>query len=392
MTEKLFYENPYLEEWESEVIDIVEDDDKFLVVLDKTAFYPEGGGQPSDKGYIEDIEVTYVFEENDIIYHVTTKKPLNKKVICKLEFARRFNYMQQHSGEHLISAVLYNLFNTTNDGFHMGEDYVTIDNTISNITDEIVFKIENTANQYIYENIPIVDYVIQNKELHKMNLRKECKVDKDIRIVEIENLDKIACCGIHVRNTGEIGLIKIIKTEKYKGMTRIYFRCGKKAFEDFQSKHSIVTDLTRHYSMLEDEIVDKAKSDSSEIKSLLKHIKDLKEILYQYTVEDILKNHHSKLIEVSFVDKNFEDVQIINRRILEKINTFNILISEKDNKVILSKSLDDNLHCGKLFKEHLSKYNGKGGGSKNQAQGAFEGREDMLGFISFIKEFIANHK
>lgn len=387
-TYKLFYQDPYLKEWESIIEDVIENKDSFFIVLDKTAFYPEGGGQPSDIGYIDDIEVTHVFERNDIIYHVVNKKPENKKVKCKLDFDRRFNFMQQHSGEHLLSGVLYSLFKTNNDGFHMGEDYVTIDNTIANLTEEMILKVENLANKYIYDNIPIEDYIIQKDEVEKIDLRKECHVDKDIRIVQIQSVDKIACCGTHVRNTGEIGLIKIIKTEKYKGMTRIYFKCGRKALEDFQSKHNTVMTLTRCYSMMENEIVNKAKADIDEVKELSKQVKDLKESLYIYVAEQIVKENKKELIEIAFQDKSFEDIQIINRKILEKCKKVNILISEKENKLLFSNNLLEDLNCGKVFKEHLGKYNGRGGGGANQAQASFENKNDLLNFITFIKELV----
>lgn len=388
MTNKLYYENTYLKEWESEVKDVIQEKDRFLIVLDRTAFFPEGGGQPSDKGYIDGIEVIDVFEKDNIVYHVTEKKPENKMVKCTLDFDRRFYYMQQHAGEHLLSAVLYKLYNTTNDGFHMGDDYITIDNSITNMTEDMVKEVEITANEYIYKNLPILSYFVEKKDLEKLKLRKECKVEKDIRIVEIEGIDLIACCGTHVLSTGEIGLIKIIKTEKYKGMTRIYFKCGKKALEDFESKHDIVTNLSRHYALVEDKIVERANSDSNEIKKLLKDIKDLKEIVSSYVAQDIISNSNSNTIVMDFFDKNFEEIQMINNEIFKIGKFVTIMVSEKENRVLFSNNLISSLHCGSIFKENLSKFNGKGGGNDKQAQAAFKNKEDMLKFKNYLKELV----
>lgn len=388
MTNKLYYENTYLKEWESEVKDVIQEKDRFLIVLDRTAFFPEGGGQPSDKGYIDDIEVIDVFEKDNVVYHVTENRPENKIVKCKLDFDRRFYYMQQHAGEHLLSAVLYKLYNTTNDGFHMGDDYVTIDNSITNMTEDMVKEVEITANEYIYKNLPILAYFVEKKDLEKLKLRKECKVEEDIRIVEIEGIDLIACCGTHVRSTGEIGLIKIIKTEKYKGMTRIYFKCGKKALEDYESKHDIVTNLSRHYALVEDKIVERANSDSNEIKKLLKDIKDLKEIVSSYVAQDIISNSNSNTIVMDFFDKNFEEIQMINNEIFKIGKFVTIMVSEKENRVLFSNNLISSLHCGSIFKENLSKFNGKGGGSDKQAQAAFKNKEDMLKFKNYLKELV----
>ncbi len=392
MTDKLYYENQFLEEWQSEVKDIIQEKDKFLIVLASTAFFPGGGGQPADKGYIDDIEVIDVFEKDNIIYHVTNKKPKNNVVKCKLDFCKRFYYMQQHAGEHLLSAVLYKLYNTSNDGFHMGDDYVTIDNSITNMTEEMVKEVEEMANEYIYKDLPITSYFVQHNDLENLELRKECKVKENIRIVEIEGVDRIACCGTHVLSTGQIGLIKIIKTEKYKGMTRIYFKCGKKALEDYGNKHKIITNLSKHYALVEDEIVDRVKNDSNEIKRLLKEIKELKGVIASHTVDDIIRNDNSHIIIIDFSNKDFEEIQIINNEILKRGEYITILVSEKDNRILFSNNSTPTLHCGKIFKENLWRFNGKGGGNEKSAQAAFKDKEDMFKFKNYLIGLLKEYK
>ncbi|WP_027626559.1 alanyl-tRNA editing protein [Clostridium lundense] len=392
MTKKLYYEDVYLNEWQSEIKDIIHEKDKFLIVLDRTAFFPEGGGQPADKGCIDDIEVIDVFEKDNIIYHVVEKIPENKIVKCKLNFDRRFYYMQQHSGEHLLSAVLYKMYNTNNDGFHMGDDYITIDNSIINMTEDMVKAVEVMANKYIYKDLPILSYFVENEDLEELKLRKECKVEENIRIVEIKGIDIIACCGTHVCSTGEIGLIKIIKTENYKGMTRIYFKCGRKALEDYEKKHDITTNLSRHYSLVEDEIIEKAKNDSNEIRRLLKDIKDLKEIISSYVAQDIISGSNSNVITKEFSKEDFEHIKMINSEILKKGKYVTILVSTTENKILFSNNLNMSLHCGKIFKESLLKFNGKGGGSDKQAQAAFKNNEDMIKFRSYLKELVDENK
>lgn len=392
MTRKLYYEDVYLNEWQSEIKDIIHEKDKFLIELDKTAFFPEGGGQPADKGYIDNIEVIDVFEKDNVVYHVVEKKPENKVVKCKLKFDRRFYYMQQHAGEHLLSAVLYKLYNTTNDGFHMGDDYITIDNSITNMTEDMVKEVEMMANQYIYKDLPILSYFVQKKDLQELKLRKECKVEENIRIVEIEGIDLIACCGTHVLSTGEIGLIKIIKTENYKGMTRIYFKCGRKALEDYEKKHDIITNLSRHYALVEDEIIERAKNDSDEIKKLLKEIKDLKEIVSSYVAQDIISSNNSNIIIEEFSKEDFHQIQMINNEILKKGEYVTILVSNTENRILLSNNLTTSLHCGKIFKGSLSKFDGKGGGSDKQAQAAFKDKKDMLRFKNYLKELVEENK
>lgn len=385
MTERLYYTDPYIKEWNANIKEVFQEENKFYVILDKTAFFPGGGGQPGDRGFIDDLEVKNVFEREKEIIHVLEKNPDKKEVKCKLNFSKRFYYMQQHAGEHLLSAVLYDSYGTQNDGFHMGDEYVTIDNSIKNLTDDMINEVENKVNYYIYKDIPIVDYFVDYPKVCDFNLRKVCTVEEDIRIVEIQGIDRIACCGTHVRTTGQIGLIKIIKTEKYKGMTRIYFKCGQKALEDYQGKHKIVATLNKNYSSTDKEILDKVINESLQVKMLSKEVKELKEKLMEFCAQDIVKEVNKLILFRVFKEETFEEIQIINRFIMEKSHSINILVSEKDRKVILSHDGKFQLNCGKLFKENISKFQGKGGGGDRQCQGAFLKEEDLNNFSEFLR-------
>jgi alanyl-tRNA synthetase len=198
------------------VISVSECDGSFLAVLDKTIFFPEGGGQPCDTGYIDDARVAYVFEKEGIIYHRIDKLIPEKKVLAKLDYDRRLDHMQQHCGEHILSGVFLKLYGGRNKGFHMGEDYVTADIDLEDITEEMVNKAEERANIDIYKSKLVKTYVVDKEQADKLPLRKELKVDSDIRIVDIEGVDIVACCGTHPRLTSEVGIIKVLKTEKYK--------------------------------------------------------------------------------------------------------------------------------------------------------------------------------
>ena len=212
MTKKLFYDDPYICEAECEVEDIIKKDDKFEVVLKSTPFYPEGGGQPSDTGFMDNIRVEYVHEENDVIYHVMSEKPSKSLVKCKVDFERRVYHIQQHSGEHLMSAAFFKLYKVSNAGFHLGTDYVTIDIEMQDITAEMIRKIEVEANSYIFRNEPVKTYFLSKEEALKLPLRKEIKAEGIIRMVQMgESIDYSACCGTQVNRTGEVGIIKIIK-------------------------------------------------------------------------------------------------------------------------------------------------------------------------------------
>lgn len=389
LTEKLFYNDPYMKECESEVIDIINEDGKVLIVLDKTIFYPEGGGQPSDIGEIDGIKVTYVSEKGGVIYHQMEKAPTNTRVFCKIDFDRRFDHMQQHAGEHLLSGAILRLYGGNNKGFHLGIDYVTVDIDISEISEEMVAKIEEEVNNYIYANEPIKTFIVSKEECKNYPLRKQINVDEDIRIVEVKDMDCCACCGTHVYTTSEVGIVKIIKSERYKGMTRIYCKCGKRAFTDFQNKHNVITKLSRHFSVDENNLFDKVISQCEELDNMKKEMAKLKKVFAENEAEELVKAENSKIIIKEYRNKNFEDIQLIASAINSKEHIL-ILSSISDKKLLFINGTDANVNCGKAFKENVKEFNGKGGGNAQRAQGTFDSEEELIKFSEFLNSYVNN--
>jgi alanyl-tRNA synthetase len=389
MTEKLFYENPYISEYESQIVDIIHEGNKTLLVLDKTPFYPEGGGQPSDLGEIDGIKVLYVFEKDGVIYHEIEKKLAGNKVFCKIDFKRRFDHMQQHSGEHLLSGAILKLFGGNNKGFHLGEEYVTIDIDIENMSEDMICLAEKEANKYIYKNEEICTYMVSKDELSKIHIRKQIKVDEDIRIVEAKDMDCCACCGTHVLRTGEIGVIKVIKTERYKGMTRIYLKCGKRALKDFQNKYEIITKLTRQLSVEENAIIDRIENQNKEIDNLRRELNKIKKRLSEIEVKEIINKEDLKIILRKYTDKGFDDIQLIGTLLGEK-KYIAILSSLVDKKILFVNNGDMDINCGKLFKDNIKEYRGKGGGNSTRAQGSFDNEENLVKFSDFLFSIITS--
>jgi alanyl-tRNA synthetase len=391
LTYRLYNENSYINECESKVVEVIEKEGRFLAVLDVTPFYPEGGGQPSDIGLIDDAKVLYVFEENETIYHVTDRKLQQKEVKCYVDFERRFDFMQQHSGEHLLSAAFFKLFKGVNCGFHMGEEYVTIDIDLKEVTEDMLCQIEETANQYVTQNLEVYNYIVTREEVKKLPMRKEVKVDEGIRIVQMGEADYSACCGTHVVRTGEIGLIKIIKTEKYKGMTRVYFKCGKRALKDYMNKHNIISSLGKLFSAEENSLVKTIEAQNLLVKELNRKILEAKKQLAAIEAKHLIGEAQSQIILKNFEDKTFEDVQIISS-ILESEPFIALLSSLQDRKVVMSQNGKYNVSCGKLFKEKLAYYNGKGGGNDRKAQAAFQTNEELLQFTKAIIEIVKDYE
>lgn len=384
MTEKLFYENSYLKQNTSKIIDITEINGKFDVVLDSTIFYPEGGGQPCDKGTIDSILIKNVFEKEGIVHHILDEKPRNEEVLCILDFETRFDHMQQHSGEHLLSGAFFSLYNGMNNSFHIGEDFVHIDIDIKEIDERMLEKVENKANSYIYRNISVDSFIATKDQSLTLPMRKKATVDSNIRIIQFGKADCCACCGTHVSRSGEIGIIKIFKTEKNKGMTRVYFKCGKRAFEDIREKVHNVNEIGRFFSCKESDIFKRVENQYFEMEELKRELESLKQKFTKIQIEELKKKANSKLIVEKFFDKDMKDLQIISS-LMEKEDYILILASLKENKLIFAHGGNYNIDCGQIFKDYAKAFNGRGGGNINRAQGAFSSSEDILEFIAFLE-------
>jgi len=385
MTIKLYEENPYLKECKSTITNTIKENDDILIVLDKTIFFPEGGGQGCDTGYIGNSKILYVFEKDNIIYHKVDVLPADKEVICTLNWDRRLDHMQQHCGEHIVSGIIKSMYNGNNKGFHMGDEYVTLDIDIKDFTDEMLYKVEIEANKAIYENREIKISLAPNKETaEEFPVRKNITLDKDIRIVEIIDTDCVACCGTHPNRTGAIGIIKLLKAEKNKGMSRIYLKCGMRALLDYQTKNNVLTALNQKFSAETNTLLSKIDISLNKLDEAMKQNNKLKTSLCSIEAANLINNNHSNLITKIYTDKTFNEIQIVSKEILKDNSTIIILCSLKDNKILLTHNTTDDIDCGKLFKENIKEFNGRGGGSKLTAQGVFTNTDDTSRFYELL--------
>ena len=230
-TEKLFYKDPFLTEFTATVLDCQPGKNGYIVTLDCTAFYPEGGGQPADHGTLDGIAVTDVHEKSGVVLHnVEAAVEIGKTVMGSIDWARRFDHMQQHSGEHICSGLICERFHCDNVGFHMGADIVTIDFN-ADISWEALLEIEAAANQYIYENHPIDIQLHRGAELEAIDYRSKKPLEGDVRIVTFPGADCCACCGTHVLRSGQVGLVKFLSVQKFREGVRIELLCGKRALD-----------------------------------------------------------------------------------------------------------------------------------------------------------------
>lgn len=408
-TTKLYQIDTYLQNWTAEITSAnkYEDkDDLWEIMLNRTAFFPEGGGQSCDLGYIGAYEVIDVQESGEQVIH-TIKVPegaqapsTGMQAECSLDWPRRFDNMQRHCGEHILSGIFFDLFGGVNRGFHMGQDYMTIDISleakpeITQITYEMALEAELGANKVIWSNAPVTVLRFDSREeAEKMPLRKALAFDEDISIVcvgSVENAaDCVACCGTHPSTAGQVGVLKIYKVENYKGMFRIYFEAGQRALNDYRAKHNILTDLSNKYSSSIEDFPAKLKSQEdklAEAKNELFHIKKAFTDNECAKLDEILSQTSEKVVTYNVPQLSLDDTFNMAKRYMNNCNKLIMLYSEKDTSYILVS--DGSIDCGKLVKEYASFYKGKGGGNKVSARGIFTSQEDAEMFADLVKKHL----
>lgn len=388
MTKKLYYNSPYLHSWETTIKDITEKEEGIFLTLTETAFYPEGGGQPADVGTINGVNVLDVFTDGEEVIHKIERRLEESKVTCELDWKKRFDHMQQHSGQHLLSAICLQLFNARTVSFHLGSDFVTIDLDILSLTEEQLQTIELEVNKQIYANRSIHSYFVTKEKLEELPLVKLPKVTENIRIVEIEGIEYNACGGTHVSRTGEIGIIKLFKTEKQKNGYRLFFKCGYRALADYSDALSVLSTIAGTFNTGRNNILDRFQKAEQEKKDLELQLKLIQEKLLTIESGELLAKAEADMIAVVFEDKSFKDLKSLAQKIKEEKEINLLLASISENKLLLNCNGEQEISCGKLFKEFLPIHNGKGGGNDCSAQAAFTTTEELLKFFHFVKSKI----
>lgn len=230
-TRRLYYDDVYIKEFQAKVLDCLEEKCGYRIVLDESAFYPEGGGQPSDQGYLDDVKVVDVHEKNGELLHYTSEPlKIGEIVHGRIDWERRFDLMQQHSGEHMVSGLIHETFGYDNVGFHMGSDVITIDFN-GMITADQMAEIEKKVNRKIWENTTVEITYPSEEELKELPYRSKKELSGKVRIVRFPGTDLCACCGTHVASTGEIGMVKLLSVVKFREGVRMEMLCGKRVLD-----------------------------------------------------------------------------------------------------------------------------------------------------------------
>ena len=385
---KLYYDSAYIKEFEAQVLSCQEGKKGWEITLSATAFYPEGGGQPADTGLLGNVRVTDVHEKDGQVVHYTDGTlPVGEMVRGVIDWDRRFQHMQEHSGEHLVSGLIHQRFGYDNVGFHMGTDEVTIDfNGVLEWGD--LMAIEEKANGMIWENLEISAVYPEKDELDAMEYRSKKELTGAVRIVSIPGGDVCACCGTHVERTGEIGLVKFLSMIHYKGGVRISLLCGKRAVEDYERKRDQVQKISVLLSARPGEIsraVEKLKDEEAKLQEKLVAAYDK---LIASEVRDIKEGDG----DIFILEPDFEAIQLrhlVNRLLEEKKGRTVLALggAAEGSFLYVLGSRDGDMR--RLSRELNGLLNGRGGGSAQMAQGTFFATKDQLQAILKEKGFMS---
>lgn len=379
MNDRLYYQDAYLTTFEAAILRCgTEEDGTAYVVLDHTAFYPTGGGQPCDTGTLGDCRVIDVEEVAGEIRH-RLDRPLtggSGKVTGRIDWQRRFDAMQQHAGQHILSASFIKIADAQTVAFHLGREHVTIDVQLDSLSAELAEQVERQANQIVLENRQIEARFVTEEELASLPLTKPPAVTENVRVVIIPDFDYNPCGGTHPRSTGEVGPIKIIGWERHRGNIRVQFVCGWRALADHARKQMLLQKVTGLLATSEQELADVLERVLAEKESLKESLQQREAELLAAEAERTLQSAERLaggewLMQASYAGRSMQELQQLARQIVSREEQAIVLLATTGEKLQLVFARGTAVHAemNQLLKETLPLIDGKGGGSAAMAQG-----------------------
>ncbi len=379
-TERLYYSDSHLTEFEARVTGVTERVSGWVAVtLDRTAFYPTGGGQPSDTGMLDDTRVIECIEtKEDGVLHVLQGRELKvgAQVVGRIDWPRRLDHLQQHTGQHIISQAFINLFDAETRGFRMLDQYSEIDVALDNPTEERIEKAVELANRVIWEDRAVNVRQVTKEEAAQLSLSKDTAREGELRLIEIEGFDLSPCGGTHAARTGEVGIVAVRSFERAKGLTRIDFVAGNRALSDYRRANHTARSCAAIFSVGRDEAPASVARLLEENKQFSRRIRSLEEVTARVEAEELLSegqmlSDETKLCTRVFENRDAESLKQLAQAIIAHPKTIALLGSrERDAaRLIFARSPDAPGDMNALLSEACQMLDGRGGGRPDIAQG-----------------------
>lgn len=377
MTQKLYYISSTIFDFAATVTSCIKSENGYNITLSETAFFPESGGQCCDTGAIGNANVLYVFEQGDDIIHTTDIEiEVGAYVICAIDKHKRFRNMQNHTGEHIISGLVHKYFGFDNVGFHLGAENITCDFN-GKLTRDDLLKIEREANEAVVKCSLVTCWFPTDDELANIDFRCKSEINGPVRLVKIKDYDICACCAPHVENCGQIGMVKILDFEAYKGGTRVYIKCGFDALNDYNNKYFNVLSISSLLSAKQNDIAiatERLKQENDSLKQQLKHLVEdrLRNIANDFSfTDDVIVFEHSS--------NEMNELRIIADALADKTSKFSIAFNSNGDTCTFT-AISRNHSLQNIAKSLRENYNSRCGGKDNIIQGNI-----MLNAKTFIE-------
>ncbi|MGI8733312.1 MAG: alanyl-tRNA editing protein [Pyrinomonadaceae bacterium] len=402
-TERLYYQDSHLIEFEARVVDKTERvSDWTAVTLDRTAFYPTGGGQPSDTGTLGDARVVECIddEQNGILHVIQGRPPaIGTTVKGRVDWPRRLDHMQQHTGQHILSQAFVSLFNAPTRGFRVLEQSCEIDVELANPSAASIERAVGLANNVIWEDRPITIKEVSSAEASELPLRKEPARDGELRLIEIEGFDLTPCGGTHAYCTGEVGIIVVRSWERAKGLTRIEFLAGGRALADYRRANSTARSVAALFSAGRDDAAKLATRMHEENKELHRRMRVLEEVAARVEAAELLANavpgpEGVRLVVHVFDHRDAETLKQVALAIINQPQTIALLGSRDSDaaRLVFARSADAPGDMNALMREACAMLDGRGGGKPDLAQGGGKNVERLSDAIALSSNDLRTNK
>lgn len=379
-TQRLYFGDAYLTRFTARVVERLTWQEQPAVVLDRSAFYPEGGGQPADQGTLNGIAVVDVQSrpEDDAVVHVLAAPLDADEVVGEVDWSRRYDHMQQHTAQHVLSQAFIRAAEAETIGFHLGKRYTTIDLDRGDLTPEEIARAEALANRVVEENREVRARFVSPQELDRLNVRRPAKVEGPVRLVEIAEFDRVPCGGTHVARTGEVGLVAITRVERYKGGTRVTFLAGRRARADYARARHLLARLGELLTCGDEDLVPRVQRLLEEHHSATSALRRAQERLLHVEAEALWE-------EAERVGNTAIIVHVFDNRDVELVRKLAGMLRERGQAVVLlgwqgegrgrfvfacTRGLP--VHLGQVMREALAEFGGRGGGRPEWAEGGID--------------------
>lgn len=375
MKDRLYFDDPYRTSFASQVVERLETPDGPAVVLTATYFYPESGGQPCDLGAVDGIPILKIYEDGGRVVHVLERLPSSDRVSCQIDGDRRRDHMQQHTGQHILSAAFMKVAGAQTRSFHLGGGTSTIDLDESDLTPGAVEAAEDLANRVVRESAPVRSYFVTPEQAQKLELRKTPEAEGILRIVEVEGIDRQACCGTHPKSAAEVGPILVRGLERFKGGTRVEFVCGERALRDYRVTVLRIRSLARVLNSPEETLVEAAARLVEDKKQLSKTLQASRErLLLQEAAgweEEASEGRSWKVVAREVADVTAGELRRVALALTETPSRIVLLGARDPDRahLIFARSDDVEVDAAALLEGALTALDGRGGGSARIAQG-----------------------